>query len=79
MSAMSTDTAPLTKRHLRIVKVTNLQPGDIVKISGRTVRKIDTSGTTWPPFEGQAVTAIYFEGNNNPHVWFNDRRLAVYR
>jgi hypothetical protein len=72
-------TAPTIKRRRRIVPVTQLQAGDIVQISGRTVREIDTFGTTWPPFEGRAVTAIYFEGNNNPHVWFNDRRLAVYR
>lgn len=76
---MSTETATRPKRRLRIVNVTDLQPGDIIKTSRRTITAIDTSGNTWPPFEGRGVTALYVKGSNNPHVWFNDRRLAVYR
>lgn len=64
---------------LHVVPVTHLQPGDVIKASRRTVTRIDASGTTWPPQDGRAVTAIYLNGSNTPHVWFNDRRLAVYR
>lgn len=74
---MSTATQPAYRT--RIVKVTDLRVGDIIKSSRRTITKIDASGNTWPPFEGRAVTAFYLKGSNTPHVWFNDRRITIYR
>lgn len=77
MSTTTDTTRP--RRKYRIVKVVDLQPGDIVKASRRTITRVDTSGNTWEPFEGRPVTALYFKGNSNPHVWFNDQRLGIYR